>query len=364
MDTYDYFIDVLSCITQEMKLIASIALLALAASQVSAYCPNLCSGHGACGASDKCTCYKYIGTGRGDHVSSSYMVGLRAAWTGADCSLRTCPLSYSWSGATPNGLSATTTLITPGVTSGAFAFKVGTTDLVTNQQNLSVGSKVRITSVAGTQLLTIRSATWDATNNAFTTYEAITATHNTGSSVYYAPAEEERSLSPLDAKDASGAHGMLECAGQGICDRATGNCDCFPGYEGEACTRSVCPNDCSGNGICLSAKRLADDSGNSNNYNYAWDADKHFGCKCDVGFRGPDCSLQECPSDYDPMHGCGGGECNNKIDVACPNNGFSDCASNEQRDCSGRGLCDYESGTCKCFSGFFGQACENQTILI
>jgi len=354
-----------------MKLIASIALLALAASQVSAYCPNLCSGHGACGANDKCTCYKYIGTGRGDHVSDSYMVGLRAAWTGADCSLRTCPVAYSWSGATPSGLSASATTV-GAITSGDYAFKFGTTDLVSNKQNLSVGSKVRISSAAGTSLVTIRSATWDGTNNAFTTYEAITPAHADAQTAYYAPSEEERSASPLDAKDASGAHGMSECAGQGICDRATGNCDCFPGYEGEACTRSVCPNDCSGNGICLSAKRLATDA--SEAYNYAWDSDKHFGCKCDVGFRGPDCSLQECPSDYDPMHGCGGGECNNSLrDDAnnyCPNlnsgqtASLSDCSTNEQRDCSGRGLCDYESGTCKCFSGFFGQACENQTILI
>jgi len=33
---------------------------------------------------------------------------------------------------------------------------------------------------------------------------------------------------------------------------------------GEACTRNVCPNDCSGNDICLSAKRLATDTGDTN----------------------------------------------------------------------------------------------------
>merc|ERR1711988_1290347 len=28
------------------------------------------------------------------------------------------------------------------------------------------------------------------------------------------------------------------------------------------------------------------------------------------------------------------------------------------QDCSGRGICDYSTGTCKCFSGYAGTACE------
>jgi hypothetical protein len=32
-----------------------------------------------------------------------------------------------------------------------------------------------------------------------------------------------------------------------------------------------------------------------------YDATKQMGCKCDKGFRGPDCSLQECPSGTDPL---------------------------------------------------------------
>jgi hypothetical protein len=32
------------------------------------------------------------------------------------------------------------------------------------------------------------------------------------------------------------------------------------------------------------------------------------------------------------------------------------------RDCSGRGICDYSSGDCKCFSGYYGTQCEYQTI--
>lgn len=32
---------------------------------------------------------------------------------------------------------------------------------------------------------------------------------------------------------------------------------------------------------------------------------KHVGCVCDLGFRGPDCSLQECPSGTDILSGMG-----------------------------------------------------------
>jgi hypothetical protein len=33
------------------------------------------------------------------------------------------------------------------------------------------------------------------------------------------------------------------------------------------------------------------------------------------------------------------------------------------RDCSGRGLCDYSSGICSCFHGYYGTKCEYQTVL-
>jgi hypothetical protein len=340
-----------------MKLFA-LATLALAANYVSAYCPNLCSGHGTCGSGDVCTCYEYVGTARGDYTNegSAYATGLRQAWTGADCSLRTCPLAYSWSGATPNGLSVSKTINTQ--TANSILINEDLTMSAGADVSLSAGSQIR---TAEDGLLTVTGVTYVALTSTTITYRETSGTSAT--TVYLAAGETDTTT---DSKDVNGAHGMLECAGQGICDRSTGNCECFPGYEGEACTRSVCPNDCSGNGICLSAERLAADA--SHTYTMAWDSDKHFGCKCDAGFRGPDCSLQECPSDYDPLFGCGGGQCNNggtdDSGAACPNQYDSDCTNDEQRDCSGRGICDYESGVCKCFSGFFGEACEKQTILI
>merc|ERR1711937_406853 len=36
-------------------------------------------------------------------------------------------------------------------------------------------------------------------------------------------------------------------------------------------------------------------------YDDAWDAGMQYGCLCDIGFRGVDCSIVECPTSYDPM---------------------------------------------------------------
>lgn len=144
-------------------------------------------------------------------------------------------------------------------------------------------------------------------------------------------------------------HGWVECSGQGTCNTKTGECQCFDGYEGRACQRTVCPNDCSGHGSCQPQFQFSRDVDDANgvqkkiSYDDAWDALLHFGCKCDPGHRGPDCSLIECPSDYDPVGGQG---------------------ANEGRDCSGRGLCDYSTGVCECFSGYYGDYCQQVTALI
>ena len=154
-------------------------------------------------------------------------------------------------------------------------------------------------------------------------------------------------------------HDWTECANAGTCDRKTGMCECFAGYEGQACHRTACPNDCSGHGSCESQKQFYIDAqefyaetnsiasfgattGETMTYSKAWDAEIHMGCKCDPGFRGPDCSLMECPSGTDPLSGQG---------------------NEKGRDCSGRGSCDYSAGTCKCFSGFYGDYCQSTTAL-
>jgi len=97
------------------------------------------------------------------------------------------------------------------------------------------------------------------------------------------------------------AHFYRECSNKGICDRSTGQCDCFPGYEGEGCQRTSCPgaesgSPCSGHGLCLSAYVDYTDA----QYNL-WDADKTMKCRCDAGYDGPDCSLRLCPVGPDPV---------------------------------------------------------------
>merc|ERR1719472_563018 len=91
-----------------------------------------------------------------------------------------------------------------------------------------------------------------------------------------------------------------ECSDGGQCDTSTGECVCYPGYEGSACQRTVCPNDCSGHGTCRSNQDFAVDF-SLVTYDKAWDAGMQYGCLCDVGFRGVDCSLAECPTSYDAM---------------------------------------------------------------
>ena len=122
----------------------------------------------------------------------------------------------------------------------------------------------------------------------------------------------------------------------------------------------MCPNSCSGHGICQSAYQFRKDAealgivSNGNTYgtiaNYytdANDAQRQMGCKCDNGYRGPDCSLIECPAGDDPL---------STLATEQPNQ--------IARDCSGRGVCDYSSGQCKCFKGYFGERCESQTNFI
>lgn len=130
-------------------------------------------------------------------------------------------------------------------------------------------------------------------------------------------------------------HPWVECSNKGTCDRETAECDCFDGFTGHSCQRTTCQNDCNDRGACVSMSYLASEAGRK--YTIPWDALKVNGCLCDIGWRGPDCRLQECPSKSDVMGAFG---------------------AEQGRDCSGRGLCNYDTGQCECFMNFAGEACE------
>ena len=49
-------------------------------------------------------------------------------------------------------------------------------------------------------------------------------------------------------------HFYMECSNRGKCNRAWGQCECFPGYTGTACTRQACT--CSGHGTCETVDEL------------------------------------------------------------------------------------------------------------
>lgn len=98
------------------------------------------------------------------------------------------------------------------------------------------------------------------------------------------------------------AHWYTECSNAGICNRKTGECECYEGYEGVACHRMKCPGengDCNGHGTCQTLRQIASKNVHAS-YNL-WDRDSTRVCLCDHGFYGYDCSMRYCPKGIDPL---------------------------------------------------------------
>merc|ERR1711998_400123 len=107
-------------------------------------------------------------------------------------------------------------------------------------------------------------------------------------------------------------HILTECSSQGVCDRITGVCSCFAGYQGKGCRRTTCPNDCSGHGRCLTnhdinSQYVGTASGHESSASFGtqfWDHDKTMQCACDRGYSGHDCSSRICPHGDDVLTSC------------------------------------------------------------
>jgi len=144
----------------------------------------------------------------------------------------------------------------------------------------------------------------------------------------------------VDTPNNNGAfHKYAECAGRGLCNRGTGECECFEGYTGKGCQRTTCPNDCSGHGTCEYIEEMPFGAAHGNYYTgntaaindgdedttdtngrtaqklffstgdravrfgvSSWDNHKTMGCVCDPRWTDVDCSRRMCPKGNDVLN--------------------------------------------------------------
>ncbi|KAG2768448.1 hypothetical protein PC129_g3802 [Phytophthora cactorum] len=178
---------------------------------------------------------------------------------------------------------------------------------------------------------------------------------------------------------------IVECSAMGVCNRSTGTCKCFSGFEGSACERMSCPNDCSDRGTCMSMRNMAaakialpispPTTYGDDPFSSTWDADRIFGCVCDSGWAvgtasgelqateyfGADCSKRHCPIGNDPDTTVDETNCQGKT---VPGGTAVGVAGNKCLvECSNRGVCNYKRGICTCFQGYTGYACQTRDEL-
>ncbi|KAM3865739.1 tenascin-R [Diretmus argenteus] len=149
----------------------------------------------------------------------------------------------------------------------------------------------------------------------------------------------EREVSLLRAQCGSGccgessAIGRLDfvpgCSGHGSFSFDLCGCVCEDGWTGKNCSEPRCPDDCSGQGVCVEGE-----------------------CVCDRDFGGGNCSEPRCPSDCSGRGLCIDGEC-----VCEESFTGEDCMVGRcLNDCSDQGLCI--NGTCQCRPGYVGEDCS------
>jgi len=230
-----------------MKTVNILCGLALVlAVSVYAGCPNACSGNGACGADDMCKCNRNF--------------------IGADCSQRVCPYAVSHTttgqgdlnmdGDThdnsmkqiPSGGTVAATYLSATITFSADPTASDYTTLTVGDGVLINGKQHYLATRTSATVWELDSVFMGTTDAAGTAFKFVHTQSNP-------EGDWEGWVGDYVAANDEG-HFYMECANRGICDRKAGACKCFPGYDGAACERTVCPNDCSGHGTCEKVSEL------------------------------------------------------------------------------------------------------------
>uniref|UniRef100_A0A672PMQ6 Tenascin-R n=1 Tax=Sinocyclocheilus grahami TaxID=75366 RepID=A0A672PMQ6_SINGR len=129
-------------------------------------------------------------------------------------------------------------------------------------------------------------------------------------------------------KNCSEARCPDDCSGQGIC--IEGECVCDRNFGGDNCSEPRCPGDCSDRGLCIDGE-----------------------CVCEEAYAGEDCSLGRCLNDCSDQGTCVNGTCQCRPGFLGEDCSLIFCANN----CSQKGVC--KDGFCACQEGYTGDDCAS-----
>ncbi|TRY98097.1 hypothetical protein DNTS_028461 [Danionella cerebrum] len=132
-------------------------------------------------------------------------------------------------------------------------------------------------------------------------------------------------------KNCSEARCPDDCSGQGIC--IEGECVCDQNFSGENCSEPRCPSDCSDRGLCIDGE-----------------------CVCEEAYAGQDCSLGRCLNDCSDQGNCVNGSCQCRPGFLGEDCSLIFCANN----CSQKGVC--KEGFCACQEGYTGDDCTSDAV--